>query len=145
MRTIRLSFDGPLARVTLDRPEVLNAGNAEWVRDLAEAVARIEGAREVRVVVLTGAGRAFSTGVDLDALASGAFGLADFVAWEDAMVAIERMDRLFVAGINGHCLGGGLQLALVCDYRLASDAARLGLPAVKECPTPRCRCTACRA
>ena len=115
MRTIRLAVEGPLARVTLDRPEVLNAGNAEWVRDLAEAVARIEGAREVRVVVLTGAGRAFSTGVDLDALASGAFGLADFVAWEDAMVAIERMDRLFVAGINGHCLGGGLQLALVCD------------------------------
>ena len=136
MRTIRLAVEGPLARVTLDRPEVLNAGNAEWVRDLAEAVARIEGAREVRVVVLTGAGRAFSTGVDLDALASGAFGLADFVAWEDAMVAIERMDRLFIAGINGHCLGGGLQLALVCDYRLASDAARLGLPAVKECLIP---------
>ena len=136
MRTIRLVVEGPLARVTLDRPDVLNAGNAEWVRDLAEAVARIEGAREVRVVVLTGAGRAFSTGVDLDALASGSFGLADFVAWEDAMVAIERMDRLFVAGINGHCLGGGLQLALVCDYRLVSDAARLGLPAVKECLIP---------
>jgi len=136
VRTIRLVVEGPLARVTLDRPDVLNAGNAEWVRDLAEAVARIEGAREVRVVVLTGAGRAFSTGVDLDALASGSFGLADFVAWEDAMVAIERMDRLFVAGINGHCLGGGLQLALVCDYRLVSDAARLGLPAVKECLIP---------
>src|SRR5436309_15553313 len=48
------------------------------------------------------------------------------------MIAIEQMDRLFVAGINGHCLGGGLQLALVCDYRLASHAARLGLPAGKE-------------
>jgi enoyl-CoA hydratase len=46
------------------------------------------------------------------------------------------MDRLFVAAINGHCLGGGQQLALVCDYRLASDAARLGLPAVKECLIP---------
>jgi enoyl-CoA hydratase/carnithine racemase len=136
VRTIRLAVDGPLARVTLDRPEVLNAGNEEWVRDLGEVVARIERAPGVRVVVLTGAGRAFSTGVDLDALASGSFGLADFVAWEDAMVAIERMDRLFVAGINGHCLGGGLQLALVCDYRLASEAARLGLPAVKECLIP---------
>jgi enoyl-CoA hydratase/carnithine racemase len=52
------------------------------------------------------------------------------------MTAIERMDRLFVAGINGHCLGGGLQLALVCDYRLASDGALLGLPAVKECLIP---------
>ena len=136
MKTIRVVVDGPLARMTLDRPEVLNAGNAEWVRDLGEAVSAIERAADVRVVVLTGAGRAFSTGVDLDALASGAFGLADFIAWEDAMIAIERMDRLFVAAINGHCLGGGLQLALVCDYRLASDAARLGLPAVKECLVP---------
>ena len=91
---------------------------------------------DVRVVVLTGAGRAFSTGVDLGALASGAFGLADFVRWEDAMTALERMDKLFIAGINGHCLGGGLQLALVCDYRLASEDALLGLPAVKECLIP---------
>src|SRR5207247_8521026 len=52
------------------------------------------------------------------------------------MTAMERMDKLFVAGINGHCLGGGLQLALVCDYRLASDEALLGLPAVKECLIP---------
>ena len=136
MSTIRLAVDGPLARVTLDRPEVLNAGNAEWVRDLGEVVARLERASEIRVVVISGAGRAFCTGVDLDALASGRFGLDDFVGWEDAMTAIERMDRLFVAGINGHCLGGGLQLALVCDFRLASDAARLGLPAVKECLIP---------
>jgi enoyl-CoA hydratase/carnithine racemase len=90
----------------------------------------------VRVAVITGAGRAFCTGVDLNALSSGEFGLADFVAWEDAMTAMERMDVLFVAAINGHCLGGGLQLALVCDYRLASDDARLGLPAVKECLIP---------
>ena len=136
MKTIRLAVEGPLARVTLDRPEVLNAGNADWVRDLAEVVERITRASEVRVVVLTGAGRAFCTGVDLGALASGAFGLADFVAWEDAMTTIERMDRLFIAAINGHCLGGGLQLALVCDYRLASDGALLGLPAVKECLIP---------
>jgi enoyl-CoA hydratase/carnithine racemase len=136
VKSIRLAIDGPLARVTLDRPEVLNAGNAQWVRDLGEVVGHIERASDVRVVVLTGAGRAFCTGVDLDALAAGAFRLDDFIAWEDAMIAIERMDRLFVAAINGHCLGGGLQLALVCDYRLASDGARLGLPAVKECLIP---------
>ena len=52
------------------------------------------------------------------------------------MTATERMDRLFIAAINGHCLGGGLQLALVCDYRLASATALLGLPAVKECLIP---------
>jgi len=136
VKTIRLAVKGPLACITLDRPDVLNAGNAEWVRDLGEVVEHITRASEIRVVVVTGAGRAFCTGVDLGALARGAFALADFVAWEDAMTTIERMDRLFVAAINGHCLGGGLQLALVCDYRLASDGALLGLPAVKECLIP---------
>lgn len=136
MTAVRLSIDGPVARVTLDRPHVLNAGDAGWVRDLNAAVARLAGEPEVRVVTLTGAGRAFCTGVDLTALAAGRFGLDDFVAWEDAMVAIERMDKLFIAGIHGYCLGGGLQLTLVCDYRLASEDAIVGLPAVKECLIP---------
>jgi enoyl-CoA hydratase/carnithine racemase len=133
---IRLEIEGPLARLVLDRPRVLNAGNRRWVADLNEVVRRLQARPDVRVVVVTGAGRAFCTGVDLTELAAGEFGLADFVAWEDAMVAIERMDRLFIAAINGHCLGGGLQLTLVCDYRLASEDALLGLPAVKECLIP---------
>ncbi len=136
MRTIAVEVSGAIARITLQRPEVLNAGNAEWVADLNEVVRRLAGAPHVRAAVITGAGRAFSTGVDLKALASGRFGLADFVAWEDAMTAMERMDVLFLAAINGHCLGGGLQLTLVCDYRLASEDALLGLPAVKECLIP---------
>jgi enoyl-CoA hydratase/carnithine racemase len=133
---MRLDVSGAVARLTLERPEVLNAGNAEWVADLGEAVARLARAPGVRVAVVTGTGRAFCTGVDLGALASGRFALADFVAWEDAMTAIERMDVVFVAAINGHCLGGGLQLALVCDYRVAAADAQLGLPAVKECLIP---------
>ena len=136
MDTMRLEVAGAVARLTLDRPQVLNAGNRRWVADLNEVVRRLQARPDVRVVVVTGAGRAFCTGVDLTELASGEFGLADFVAWEDAMVAIERMDRLFIAAINGHCLGGGLQLTLVCDYRLASEDALLGLPAVKECLIP---------
>ncbi len=120
-----------MARLTLNRPDVLNAGDAAWVRDLNAAVNELH-ALDPRVVVITGAGRAFCTGVDLKALAADQFHLEDFIAWEDAMTAIERMDALFIAAINGHCLGGGLQLALVCDYRLASADARLGLPAVKE-------------
>jgi enoyl-CoA hydratase/carnithine racemase len=133
---VRLEITGPVARVTLERPEVLNAADAQWVADLGAVVARLRASDGVRVVVLTGAGRAFSTGVDLGALARGTFTLGDFVAWEDAMVVIERMETLFIAAINGHCLGGGLQLALVCDYRLASEEATLGLPAVKECLIP---------
>ncbi len=134
--TLHLAVTGPVARMTFDRPEVLNAGNARFVVELGEAVASIAALPDVRVVVMTGAGRAFQTGVDLKALAAGELALADLVRWEDAMTAIERMDKLFVAGINGHCIGGGLQLALVCDYRLAVEDALLSLPAVKECLIP---------
>jgi enoyl-CoA hydratase/carnithine racemase len=133
--TVVLDIGDDVARVTLNRPAVLNAGNRAWVRDMVDVVNRI-GERAPRVVVVTGAGRAFSTGVDLKALAVGDFGLDDFIAWESMMVALERLDCLTVAAINGHCLGGGLQLALVCDYRLASEEALIGLPAVKECLIP---------
>ena len=134
--SVQLDLDGPVARITLNRPEVLNAGDPGWVAELTEVVARGGSLRELRVAVITGAGRAFSTGVDLRSLAAGEMTLPHFVAWEDAMTAIERMPIPFIAAINGHCLGGGLQLALVCDYRLASSDAVIGLPAVKECLIP---------
>ena len=133
---VALAVDGPVARITLNRPEVLNAGDPAWVAELTSAVAAVAARPELRVAVITGAGRAFCTGVDLRALAVGAMPLPQFVAWEDAMTAIERLPLPFVAAINGHCLGGGLQLALVCDYRLAAAEALLGLPAVKECLIP---------
>lgn len=136
MPSVRLELDGPVARVTLNRPEVLNAGDPAWVAELTDVVARIGANRDLRVAVITGAGRAFSTGVDLGSLAAGEMTLPRFVAWEDAMTAIEHMPLPFIAAINGHCLGGGLQLALVCDYRLASEDAVIGLPAVKECLIP---------
>jgi len=136
MPAIRLELEGPVARITLNRPEVLNAGDPGWVAELNDAVAQVGARVDLRVAVITGAGRAFSTGVDLKSLAAGQMTLAHFVAWEDAMTAIERMPLPFIAAINGHCLGGGLQLALVCDYRLACAEASIGLPAVKECLIP---------
>ncbi len=136
MDAVRLEIDGPVARITLNRPAVLNAGDPGWVAELTDVVARVGALRDLRVAVITGAGRAFSTGVDLKSLAAGEMTLPHFVAWEDAMTAIERMPVPFIAAINGHCLGGGLQLALVCDYRLAVADAVIGLPAVKECLIP---------
>ena len=136
MPSVLLDLDGPVARITLNRPDVLNAGDPVWVAELNEVVARVGADRDLRVAVMTGAGRAFSTGLDLDALAAGELTLQHLVAWEDAMTAMEEMPLPFIAAINGHCLGGGLQLALVCDYRLASADALIGLPAVKECLIP---------
>ncbi len=133
---VQLALEGAVARLVLNRPHVLNAGDADWVRALGAAVSELGRHPELRVVVVTGAGRAFSTGVDLTALADGQMTLAEFRAWEDAITALERLPALVLAGINGHCLGGGLQLTLVCDYRLAAESALIGLPAVKECLIP---------
>ena len=133
---VDLALDGPVARITLNRPEVLNAGDPRWVAELDAVIAAVAARSDLRVAVVGGAGRAFCTGVDLKALAVGAMTLPHFVAWEDAMTAIERLPLPFIAAINGHCLGGGLQLALVCDYRLAAAEATIGLPAVRECLIP---------
>jgi enoyl-CoA hydratase/carnithine racemase len=133
---VALALDGPVARITLNRPDVLNAGDPRWVAELNAVVATVAARTDLRVAVIGGAGRAFCTGVDLKALAAGAMTLPQFVAWEDAMTAIERLPLPFIAAINGHCLGGGLQLALVCDHRVAAAEAVIGLPAVKECLIP---------
>jgi enoyl-CoA hydratase/carnithine racemase len=127
---------GGVARITFNRPHVLNAGDPGWVADFERAFERLAADGGIRVAVLTGAGRAFSTGLDLHALADGELRLEHLVRWESVMTAIERLDCLTIAAINGHCIGGGLQIALVCDYRLASDTARVGLPAVRECLIP---------
>src|SRR3989442_13567972 len=102
--TIRLDVQGPVARMTFDRPHVLNAGDARFAADLGEAVAALGARRDVRVVVMTGAGRAFQTGVDLTALAAGELRLADLVRWEDPMTAIVRLNKLFIGWINGHSM-----------------------------------------
>ena len=88
--TIRLDVQGPVARMTFDRPHVLNAGNSRFATELGEAVTVIAARRDVRVVVMTGAGRAFQTGVDLKALAAGEVTQPDLIRWEDAMTAIEH-------------------------------------------------------
>jgi enoyl-CoA hydratase/carnithine racemase len=136
LSTIRYEARGPLAFVTFDRPEVLNAGDRRFAEELHAVVERLQKSGDLRVAVFTGAGRGFSTGVDLNAMADGTLRYEDLVRWESAMTAMERLDCLTIAGINGHCIGGGLQMAMVCDYRLASDAALIGLPAIKECLIP---------
>jgi enoyl-CoA hydratase len=88
MDAVRLEIEGPVARITLNRPAVLNAGDPGWVAELTDVVARLGSRPDLRVAVITGAGRAFSTGVDLNALAAGDMTLPHFVAWEDAMTAI---------------------------------------------------------
>jgi enoyl-CoA hydratase/carnithine racemase len=136
LETVECTVEGRVGRVTLNRPEVLNAANVEWVRDLNAALDAVAGDERVRVVLVTGRGRAFCSGIDLTVLGTGAIRRQWFVDWERAMSLCEEMPKPVICGIQGYCIGGGLQLALACDIRVCSTDARLGLTAVKECLIP---------
>src|SRR5262245_59536006 len=125
-------LEDQVATVVLNRPEVLNCANEQWARDL-NAIADDLGARDgLRVVVLRGAGRAFCSGIDLTALAAGETSMSFFQNWEGALRKLETMDPVVIAAIHSHCIGGGLQVALACDLRIARADARFGITAVRE-------------
>ena len=128
--------DGPIARITLNRPEVLNAEDMTFLADMTEAVHALRDDRKARVAAIAGAGRAFCSGVDLKALSSGRLDPSFFTGIEPLWDILDNCDKAVICGIHGYCLGGGLQIALACDLRIASDDAVLGLPAVKECLIP---------
>ena len=90
------------------------------------------GTTDVRVVVVRGAGRAFCSGIDITALSQGEIGMSFFRNWEAALRKMETMDAVVIAAIQSHCIGGGLQIALACDLRVARDDARFGITAVSE-------------
>lgn len=126
--------EGPIVTITLDRPEVLNALSVELLESLVAACHWIQTRQEVRVVVLTGAGRTFSAGADLSTMdrllgdPAGARIAAD--AGDRAASAIEALDAVTIAAIQGRCVGGGVVLALACDLRVASETARFSIPEV---------------
>ena len=129
MYTVR---DGRVATIVLNRPHVLNCANEQWARDLNTIVDDLAADTTLRLVVLRGAGRAFCSGIDLKALAAGETTSAFFRNWEAALRKLEAMDPIVLAAVQSHCIGGGLQIALACDLRVARDDARFGVTAVKE-------------
>lgn len=135
-KTVLYRRDGRIARITLNRPEVLNAENMTFLTDLTEAVHTLRDDREARVAIVTGAGRAFCSGVDLKALSDGSLDHSFFTDIEYLWDILENCDKAVICGIHGYCLGGGLQIGLACDLRIAAEDATLGLPAVKECLVP---------
>ena len=123
-----------IATVTVNRPDKLNALNATVISELAQVVARIAADRDVRGVVLTGAGsKAFVAGADINELAAvdGNTGADVAAKGQAAFRAIEQLNKPVVAAVNGFALGGGCELAMACHIRLAAPNARFGQPEVK--------------
>ena len=110
--------------LTLNRPEKLNAFDLDGCDDLLEALRMLSAADQVRVIVLTGAGRGFCAGADLSALGSQGDQLVR--AGKDIVLTIRTAPKPVLAAVNGPAAGGGANLALACDYRLASDQASIG-------------------
>lgn len=130
-RTIRLETEGALGVLTLNRQERLNAINREMTGELQDVVARLETDGDVRVLIVTGAGRAFCAGADIKERAER---LDDMAAARTSAVLsptfrrLERLPQVSVAAVNGVAAGGGLELAMACDLRIASTEARMALP-----------------
>jgi enoyl-CoA hydratase len=131
--------DGTILTLTLNRPDKLNAIDGAMLDALGEVLAGIEGDREVRAVVLTGAGRAFSAGADIKewtALTPLEFGRSWGLRGHALFDRLAALPPPVIAAINGIAFGGGLELALCADVRIASEQARLGLPEVTIAALP---------
>jgi enoyl-CoA hydratase/carnithine racemase len=133
---IKIAKRGPIGEIRLNRPEVLNAMGRDWPADMLSAAAEMNDDPEIRAVLVTGEGRAFCSGLDLTDLADGEIPARWFHEAEFAYRALETMDKPVIAGIHGHCLGGGLQIAIACDVRIATDDSIIGLPAAQEAFIP---------
>lgn len=131
-RIVYEKADG-VATITLNRPEKLNAWDGKMLEEMQHAFREASSDRQVRVIVFTGRGRAFGVGADLAIFES----IEDQVSFRalnrsvtDLFRSFELTEKPVLAAINGLCVGGGLELALSCDIRLASDQARFGFTEV---------------
>ena len=124
--------------VTIDRPEALNALNSQVLTDLDQVITEIESDEDIYVVILTGGGRSFVAGADIGEM-------KDLTAYEarkfgqkgdDIFLRLENLSKPVIAAINGFALGGGCELSMACDIRLASEKAKFGQPEVGLGITP---------
>jgi enoyl-CoA hydratase len=131
--SVEIERGGRVATVTVNRPDALNALDLEHAKELRARLEELAGDEDVRVVVLTGAGEnAFIAGADIKYMQ--ALGVLEARRWGELGHAcgrlLETMPKPTIAAINGYALGGGLELALACDLRVASSTAKVGQPEI---------------
>ena len=132
LKNLSLQKDGSVAILKINRPQALNALNTETILELERAVDELNKDDSVRVVIVSGEGKSFVAGADIaemrnmDALQARAFAQTG----QRVLAKLENMEKPVIAAINGYALGGGCELALACDIRIASEKAKLGQPEV---------------
>lgn len=133
--TIELEKENKVLWITLNRPHRMNAFDLEMLNELSTVIEEAEVDEDIRCVIVKGAGdRAFSSGADFTMFAdlTPAKTLDTLEKGQRLMGKIESSSKPYIAAIRGYCLGGGLELALACDFRVADESAQLGNPEIKR-------------
>ncbi|NTT86693.1 enoyl-CoA hydratase [Tabrizicola fusiformis] len=129
--TLIVEIEDYTCLIRLNRPEAMNALNARLMQELADAVSAADRNDKVRCIVLTGSDKAFAAGADVKEMAAKSY--AD-VMFEDLFgaeaEAIARVRKPMIAAVAGYCLGGGCELAMMCDFIIAADTAKFGQPEI---------------
>ena len=138
MKYVKLERNDHIGIVTIDRQEALNALNSNVLSELDQIIDQVAADNEIYVMVLTGAGRSFVAGADIGEMKSFSSieGKKFGVHGGSVFLKLENMVKPVIAAVNGFALGGGCELSMACDIRLASDKARFGQPEVGLGITP---------
>ena len=130
LKNVIYEKDGAIATIKLNRPKQLNALSTEVLLDVEAALNEVEADDEVRVVIVTGEGRAFAAGADIAAMKDyDQLAGFDYCATGHKVYRhMEKINKPFIAAVNGYALGGGCEMTLACDLRIASSKAVFGLP-----------------
>jgi enoyl-CoA hydratase/carnithine racemase len=128
---VRLDIDQAVAVIRLDRPP-MNALNAQVQDEIAAAAAQVTADHDVRAVIIYGGAKVFAAGADIKEMAEASYAqmAADTRRLQDAFTAVAKIPKPVVAAITGYALGGGLELALCADFRVAGQSARVGQPEI---------------
>jgi len=129
---LKVNVSGGIATVTISRPQALNALNTRFFQEMDSLIAEIGARNDIKVVVITGEGKAFVAGADIAEMVhkTKAEGAEFSKAGQKTLRSLETLDKPVIAAVNGFALGGGLELALACDFRVSSSKAKFGQPEV---------------
>ena len=130
MAFVTLEWEGHIALITMNRPEALNALNRQVLEELSQVLDQVEADPELYVAIVTGAGRSFVAGADIGQMStlSSAEAKAFGLFGNQVFLKLENLSKPTIAAVNGFALGGGCELSMACDIRLASEKAKFGQP-----------------